>query len=172
MSDERREMGDGGQESLGEPEVEAAAQLSAAKTYDDLKLKAEGAPQADIPDIDIGAATAAQKAILEAMWAYFEALKNATPGSPMPPTTYEQIGAGHVGIASTLVGGKIWVGLYGEVREVQPSDYVPWQLLEMLQFALEKAKTKLTVSKELADIAAVRYNAAKTNARDNCYCPW
>ena len=33
-------LGDGGQEALDEPEVAATAQLSAAKNYDDLKLKA------------------------------------------------------------------------------------------------------------------------------------
>ena len=45
-------------------------------------------------------------------------------------------------------------------------------LRRQIAYALEKAKTKLTVSKELADIAAKRCDAAKMNARDNGYCPW
>ena len=85
---------------------------------------------------------------------------------------FQQMGAGHVHIAQTLVGTEIWRGLYGPTRQVKPTEFVPWQLVDLLQCALEKAKSKITVSKEMADDASKSYAAAKGSARDNGYCPF
>jgi hypothetical protein len=146
--------------------------LATPASYSDLLIVVDGVSPEDIPSIDVEAATAEQKEVLEAMWAYFVTVKAAPIGMPPPPTTFQQMGAGHVAIAQTLVGAEVWRGLYGETRVVQPTDYVPWQLVNLLQCALEKAKTKINVSRQVADDAAKSYADAKGTARDNGYCPF
>ena len=157
-----------GEEELGESENAAPATVN----YSELMLTASDISQEDVPAVDIEAATAEQKAVLEAIWAYFEALRAAPMGMPTPPTTFQQMGAGHVHIAQTLVGVKIWRAVYGATRVVQPTDFVPWQMLNLLRHAMTKAKTKISVSKELADNASLAYLDAKSCAKDNGYCPF
>jgi hypothetical protein len=161
-----------GGEEVDEPGAEEPGEDGTTMNYDDLLLAVDGVSSEDIPTIDVEAATAEQKKVLEAMWAYFVTLRAAPIGMPTPPTTFLQMGAGHVRIAQTLVGAEIWRGLYGPTRTVQPSEFVPWQLINLLQCALEKAKSKITVSKEMADEASKAYADAKGSARDNGYCPF
>ena len=165
----------GGQGADGPGQAAPGERVSASATtamYEDLLLRADDIVQEDLPTINVADATEQEKAVLESMWAYFQAMSKAPLGSPKPPTTFLQLGAANVGIASILVGQKVWRGFYGEARCVEPNAFVPWQLLEMLQLALEKAKSQLTTSKTEQEAAAASYELAKANARNNCYCPW
>ena len=156
----------------GEVPGVVAAALPAGVDYGDLKLVAQGATAADIPDVNVEAATPEQKLVLENVWAYFTALQSAPIGAPVPPTTYEQMGAGHVSIAGTLLGSKIWVAVYGPTREVQPTDLVPWQIMDLLKAALGKAQEKITTNKEASDRARKALRAAMGSAKSNLYCPF
>jgi hypothetical protein len=149
-----------------------AAVTPAGVNYGDLKLVATGAKGEDIPSIDVEAATPEQKQVLENMWAYFVALQAAPIGAPVPPTTYEQMGAGHVSIAGVLVGSKIWVSLYRETREVQPTDLVPWQLMDLLKIALGKAQENIATNREATERAKKALRDAMGSAKSNLYCPF
>jgi hypothetical protein len=154
-----------------EPGESAVVAPSTAR-YSELMLSADSITPEDVPAVDVEAATEEQKAVLEAIWAYLVTLNGAPTGMPTPPTTFMQMGAGHVHIAQTLVGTTVWRAFYGATRVVQPNDYVPWQLLSLLQHAMEKAKTKITISKQVAEAASSAHLEAMSSAKDNCYCPF
>jgi hypothetical protein len=140
--------------------------------YADLTLSAGSTQPEDVPTIVIKDATADEKEALEVAWAFLEAVRMTPMGTPTPPTTYTQMGLGHVAIAQTLVGKEIWKKVYGPEREVGPDDWVPWELMELIRVALEKAKTELVSGPERKAAATERLNAARTAARNDGFCPW
>ena len=95
----------------------------------------------------------------------------------MPPLTYADIGVEASNVMSALVGEKIWRTFYGK-RFVEGSDYVPWQLLEMLRHAVHAAHTfrntagKLAVDKDTAQAAVEILKAARQRAVENSFSPW
>ena len=141
-------------------------------SYADLLLTAEGTQPEDLPTLSIKDATAGEKKTLEEVWAFLEAIKARPVGTPTPPTTFEQMGLAHVGVAQTLVSKEIWKKFYGGERLVGPTDWVPWHLMELVRVALEKAKTELTSGPERKAAAEERLNAARLAARNDGYCPW
>ena len=95
----------------------------------------------------------------------------------MPPLTYSDVGVEASNVMSALVGQKIWTAFYGK-KVVEGSDYVPWQLLEMLRHAVSAAAMfrnsagKLAVDADTAKAADEILRGARKRALDNSYCPW
>ena len=140
--------------------------------YADLLLTAEGTQPEDLPTLVIKDATPEEKTVLEGAWAYFVAIKARPVGSPTPPTTFEQMGLAHVGVAQTLVSKEVWRKVYGAKRLVGPADWVPWHLMELMRVSLEKAKTELSLGPERQKAADERLSAARQAAKNDGYCPW
>ena len=139
-----------------------------------MALTVTGIAITDVPQTDPASATAEQVAILNGMLAFF---KSSPAGTPMPPLTYADVGVAASNVMSALVGQKIWAAFYGK-KVVEGTDYVPWQLLEMLRHAVSAAAMfrnsagKLAVDADTAKAADEILRGARKRALDNSYCPW
>ena len=162
----------------GVDEAQAAAlpgddnDLDEYADYADLTLSAGNTQPEEVPTIVIKDATADEREALEVAWSFLEAVRMTPMGTPTPPTTFMRMGLGHVAIAQTLVGKEIWKKVYGPKRQVGPDDWVPWELMELIRVALEKAKTELVSGPERKAAAIERLNAARTAAKNDGFCPW
>ena len=105
--------------------------------YSDLLLTVTAISVRDIPKVDPANASAEENEILNGMLAFFQ---NSPSGRPLPPLAYQDIGIKAVTVMLTLVGQKIWSAFYAD-RAVLETDYIPWQLLEMLRHAVHAAST-------------------------------
>jgi hypothetical protein len=159
--------------AAAEPGAEADAGESNAPAspatvdYSDLALRADIQPD-DIPTIDLKDVSSEHRKSLEAIWSFMQANPE---GAPLPPLTYVQIGAGHVGALLQLLGDDIWRSFY-ETEVVMHTRLVPWQILLLTRFALKKFASELTANEATIKKMEKHVEDAKTAARLNLYSPF
>jgi hypothetical protein len=105
----------------------------------DLQLQVTASPS-DIPSFQLDASSDPQKAAIQSMNVFFSA---APFGTALPAMTFNQVGVQYIPFVKTLVGETVWSKFYSQ-RTVGEDDYVPFQLLEFLRFALIQLLPQLT----------------------------
>ena len=130
--------------------------------YADLELRAEVQPW-DLPVID--AIKAEEKEQLDAMWSFFLAVP---PGTAMPPITYKALGVTKMETVANLLGSTAMGRVYGG-RTIYTSAFVPWNVLELLRYAMTQAHSMLSEIKEQQQAILDRLQAARDAAKTNGY---
>ena len=107
--------------------------------------------------------------LLSDMLCFFEA---ATFSGPLPPTMYKQTG-GTMRLTKALIGEVIWKAFYAD-RDVAEVDYIPFLMVDLMKYALQKARAQLVEDKEqmaraVERLKVVRDNAPMKNSRASPY---
>jgi hypothetical protein len=155
---------------LGEEDGEKPGEEAAVEEefdFSDLQLRAEVQP-ADLPTLVLKDISAQYSESLNAVWSFMSVNPE---GAPLPPLTYLQIGASHVGAIKHLLGEVAWRGFY-QSQAVEPTRLVPWQILLLIRYALKKAEKDLKVCDGTEQAAAAVICTAKADAKRRRYCPW
>ena len=152
----------GGASAVAAGPVQTAPAPAVLPEYADLELRANVQPW-DLPVID--AIKPEEKEQLDAMWSFFLAVP---PGTAMPPITYKTLGATKMDTVANLLGQTAMSKVYGG-RTIYTSAFVPWNVLELLRYAMTQAHSKLSEIKELEQGILDRLQAARDAAKENGY---
>lgn len=147
----------------------AGAEQAGAVPFDfsDLTLRTNAQPE-DLPTLVLAEISTEYKATLDSMWTFMSANPE---GAPLPPVTYEQIGAKHVGAVLALLGQTVWHGLY-QTQMVVHTRLVPWQVLMLIRYALKKFAKELVTDKAMSEKIDSILDDARKSARVNQYTPY
>jgi hypothetical protein len=92
-------------------------------------------------------------------------------GVPLPPLTYQQIGAGQVGAVLMLLGNTVWRQFYG-TDAIEHNRLVPWQVLLLIRHALMKFATELVINEKMTKNMDSILGDARQTAKTQGYEPY
>ena len=134
--------------------------------YSDLELQAD-VQLWSVPVLteEVLAADTSAKEQIERAWAFFS---NTPAGSPLPPTTYMQLGFTSMKTLPMVIGESAMRAFYAR-RTVVTACYMPWQVVELVRYSLSQSNQCLARDATSKEEARERLQLERDAATEHGY---